>query len=969
VHAQAPAAAASTDAIPATPATAHPTYTVRRHDTLWAIAEKYLGNPLRYTEIVALNTGVVGPDNEITPGDVLAMPQDTTGLPGAHDGHVDVTVHEGDTLSGLVEKVTGDQDWRPAWQANNGRSEPGGQKFADPNLMQPGWTVSMPTDSLNESAPPPTTPPQPKPGSTSTPAPPTPTDTVPAQPPTRAEAPAPAPRAPATSSPRSPAATAPAPATDAPEVRHAASDAPVAAFAAGGGLLLAGVSLTVLVAYRRRQFRRRRPGRTTATTDPGLIRMERAVLSAGRPAQADVTWLDQSLRSLVQGVAQRPGGRLPDVIAVRMTADELALVLTGPTGTAPAPWRVSEDQKMWTIQRSDALPYDPEQRGSYFAPFPTLASVGYSTTGEHWLLDLERIAALSLTGDAERCMNLARFLAAELAHNTWSEMLQVTLVGFGRELVAANPDRLAYTEDLAGAVKTVTRRFDAAVEGTHGMDTTVLDGRLHNIVADLWAPNVLLIAPHLAGDQAGLDRLLEAMKTQQTRTTVALVLADDPDRAEATRWQLHVDEFGRVRMPALGLELVAEQIPADEAAQLAQMLALAARCEEDPIPAAHGQQPWDKYADACGNLTVAAAELAEPAEARETPRHTAGVVPVLHRPDEAPWRNSVLPLSPQTYLAKAATTEEDVRALGPVVNDEIRALVEQSDPDLDADLEAWHAPDCPRPRFTVLGNVKVRAQGSLPDRSPQERLHTEAGVYLATRSTGGVLSPVFAQAMWPNDPNIVGKDVVRQLASSLRKWFGQDPVTGRDYLPADLRDGRTARYCIEGALVDGELFRRLRIRAEARGPDGNSDLWRALELVQGPPFHELPMPDRSPITLEPLGPGGWLWLTDADIRLDSEYAAMVVDAAHTVAIRHLGADEPELAAKAAQVALRSGTARADVPLLDLVCACMAMDKEGEAEGYVQQLLHNNDVGVVEDLDPRTAQVLFRLRKHWADRAS
>jgi hypothetical protein len=109
-------------------------------------------------------------------------------------------------------------------------------------------------------------------------------------------------------------------------------------------------------------------------------------------------------------------------------------------------------------------------------------------------------------------------------------------------------------------------------------------------------------------------------------------------------------------------------------------------------------------------------------------------------------------------------------------------------------------------------------------------------------------------------------------------------------------------------------------------------------------------------------------LTDANVRLDIEYAGMIVDTAHTVAIHHLGAGEPERAAKAAQVALRSGS-REDVPLLDLVRACMAMDKQAEAEAKVQQLLHNNDAEVEEDLPPRTAEVLFRLRKQWVGRVS
>ena len=138
------------------------------------------------------------------------------------------------------------------------------------------------------------------------------------------------------------------------------------------------------------------------------------------------------------------------------------------------------------------------------------------------------------------------------------------------------------------------------------LDTDVLAGRLHDIVGDLWAPHVVLIAPHLAGDHAELTELLETMRQHKTRMTVALVLADDPDRADATRWQLTVDAQGRLSIPALGVELTAQQVPAEEAAQLAQMLALAAVSEDEPIPAGRGEQPWDSYADACGGLTVSA---------------------------------------------------------------------------------------------------------------------------------------------------------------------------------------------------------------------------------------------------------------------------------------------------------------------------------------------------------------------------
>jgi len=118
-----------------------------------------------------------------------------------------------------------------------------------------------------------------------------------------------------------------------------------------------------------------------------LLHVERALLSAG---SADVTWLDQALRSLVQELASVADGRLPDVIAVCMTDDVLTLVLTSPAPWAPEPWRVDESGTRWSIKRGDPLSYDERLRAHFFAPFPTLASVGSTAEGEHWLLDAAR---------------------------------------------------------------------------------------------------------------------------------------------------------------------------------------------------------------------------------------------------------------------------------------------------------------------------------------------------------------------------------------------------------------------------------------------------------------------------------------------------------------------------------------------------------------------------------------------------
>jgi nucleoid-associated protein YgaU/DNA-binding SARP family transcriptional activator len=1011
------------------PAATGPTYRVQPRDTLWGIAERTLGDPLRYPEILSLNTGRIGPDNEIDPGTVLVLPADAAAGPRAaapasgparvtvqpgdtlsgiteqatrtaqlypevadannitdpdriFPGQVitipadllpadppardtatqgtTVTVQPGDTLSGITEQATGDgSDWPAVWRANQGRTEPGGAHFDDPDLIYPGWSITIPapaaaaqphtpspTDGHND----PATTPASAPGqSTAQPDSAGPTDSAPS--PTRQApsaagtdtpsdtGPAAAPSAPAGIGGMSPVETAEPPAApaSASASASAAADAatgqawPAVTAFAGGGALLAGLSLTALLAYRRGQFRRRRPGRMIATGPAESADTERAIVQAGRAALVDVAVLDRALRGLAHTAAER-NGRMPDVIAARLGREELTLVLATSDDDPPHPWRAQERGTRWVLGRGDEPGYDAQRREYSLAPYPTLASVGYTDAGQQWLLDLERIGSLSLTGDPERCTNLARFLAAELAHNSWSEMLTVTMVGFGSELVAANPDRLSHTADLAGAIAHATTWLD-----TSGGDA-VLAGRAGD-AGDGWAPHVLLVDTSAADTQTGLGELREAVTGVPGRGCLAVVTADDPGGQVAARWQLHIDADGMLDIPALGVQLHVQQITVDEAAQLAQMLALAAEAEDTACPPAHGCQPWDEDTDAQGCLTLSARPRPNVERAE------------LHLAEDDHPSDSLLPLPARTYLDSAAVVADDLDVLAPMVDAQIGQRVEADDPNLDTDLADWYDQGCQRPRITVLGKPTVRAAGQLPSRSPQLRANTEAAVYLATRGPAGVSSTVFAETMWPADPDVAGKSKVKTMISTLRGWLGRDPETGRDYLPDGRYEPSTAQYRIQGALIDAELFRRLRRRGMGRGSRGIADLSQALRLVTGPPFDGIT--ERR--TDDP-GPGGWLWMTQANARLDLEYTGMIVDTAHTVATHHLAAGRPVDAATAVRAALAADSYD-DVLLLDLIKACKAQGLNGEATAWEAQIRANYDGA---ELPPRTEEILRRL---------
>lgn len=175
------------------------TYTVQPGDSLWRIAELTLGDGALFKQIADLNYGVRQADgnaldagNWIEPGWVLKLPaavdvgvtatsvgqpgdgddaggepvgiapsksaaDDTAETVGSSDPEgtvdvrnrgseaVEVVVEPGDTLWGIAEEELGDGTKYPeVYEASRDTEQPGGARLTDPDLIYPGWTVTVP---------------------------------------------------------------------------------------------------------------------------------------------------------------------------------------------------------------------------------------------------------------------------------------------------------------------------------------------------------------------------------------------------------------------------------------------------------------------------------------------------------------------------------------------------------------------------------------------------------------------------------------------------------------------------------------------------------------------------------------------------------------------------------------------------------------------------------------------------------
>ena len=757
-------------------------HSVRPGESLWSIAEDHFGDGARYNEIAELNRNLLGSrPSFLEPGWVLKLPAPDSGAP-AHA----YTVQPNDTLSDIAHDELGDADrWPEIYQASTGITQPGGAHLADPDVIGVGWKLNIPDTEQpasqdNQHRPPLEDKPE---------IPAAPRDHQPVDPPAAEEPPV-------TQETQAPETTAPEatqPQTEEPAARAADVDqvddaddsdldAPwVLAGLTGGGVLLSGALLMALRSRRRAGFRNRPPGRAVAAPPPELAPVEMTLNVTGAAAVATVEFADEALRRLAATAGAR-GNTMPPLAAVELAEGRITLHLSAPTAV-PSPWVGSPDQTHWHVSTDTAIDELGPDTGDVEPPYPLLATIGMSDTGETWLLNCEELSTLTISGDPTYGRDFARHLAAQLAVNPWSRRVQVDCIGVAEETVAMD-ERISYyptgaagtaaaAEILAAAVTTVDRAK------RHGTDVST--ARTGSVDDDTWPARMLLLDA-AAGDPDDLEQLLQLVNDHVGQSATSIVVAGE--RPNTPGAVLHMTNTGRVVLEHVGLNLVAVGLTSDEARGCALVYAQSETPEYVDTPVDEtANDGWEAYTDSSGALRR---EYTLP---RNTPADAV---------DEP--LSSLLEGDDDDYLRESPIVQEDLETLAPKVPAHIRAEVEKEDPTLDQDIADWFSPDCDRPRLTLLGPVNARTHGkALAKRKPY---FTELLAYLALHRKHGATREQIREAFAISD----GK--VRDYTNIVRDWLGTNPRTGEHHLPyadkapAAKLSGVNVYQVDDGLLVD-----------------------------------------------------------------------------------------------------------------------------------------------------------------------
>ncbi|AYG77987.1 hypothetical protein DWB77_00094 [Streptomyces hundungensis] len=879
--------APAADTSPA-PAAQH-TYTVRAvrpAESLWSIAEHLTGHGELYTTIAAANEGRTMADgttfrtnSPIQPGWILQLPaglpllnptpvhaQPTSTTPAANTPastphrHL---VRPGDSLWTIAEREYHDgARYQEIFDANRDKPQPTGGRLSDPDELEVGWSLDIPTPAAPAPAPAPESPghiaaptpgiPAPGPaaprpatphdtpraqGSSAAPAPPTATPAQPApstpEPPTgsansasRPPTPAPSttPSTPAT--PTTPPAVQPSPSTR----QHIQLTTVAGAFA-----LLAAAITGALTLRRILQRRRRAPGETIAIAEETTLAAAQ-LSEAAHPTLADE--LDLALRTLAHH-AQADNRPLPVIRAARISGQAIE-VLPGAADTDAQPPFVEGNDSWWVLPTTAAL-LSREEATSITAPYPLLTTIGATEDDSVVLLNLAHPRIVLLEGAAEQIREVCISIALELGMSPWAAHVEIVTLGFGDELPHLLPtSRIAHKREPAHAVRdlgdwmlTAYQQPEETAQPYLLLCAAELDSdtawQLAEALDKAGGLSVTLVAPAAQTSQHFPDAEILDASTSALQDLDTLGLPLRLQRLDEAAFQQIAGQLRISGQPPLPAEGAWQNVPAEPATTPATAAPAAA---ESPCVVPDAEDTTQDPAPAnLGAFPALVSASTDPAALHLAPT---GPPPSSPRPADAPATSST--------EAEASEPAPCTRNPAPTAHEE----TDRRDPAQTRDLHA--------PEISVLGPVHVPGLSS-SGHGPRTAQLAALLFFKPGRSADTLCADMDPLNPW-------SKKTLDSRIGDLRRSFGDDPH-GTPYVPR--RTAREDPYRLSPHVrCDWTRFTQLAEQALAGGPAYVHDLERALHLVRGKPFGASPPPWAEPH--------------------QQEMTTRIIDIAHTIAI-------------------------------------------------------------------------------------
>jgi hypothetical protein len=494
----------------------------------------------------------------------------------------------GETLSSIARDELGHAaDWPALWDANRGRAF-GERVFDNPNLILPGWDLTVPQRAmllppLVLSAADEHVPAGPMPVVTPAALPPAPTRAMPPAAPTL-----------------DPAATTGATPTAA--VAPRAGAAPVAPEDVVGGIpvwtrlgvllgatLLATGAAGMIASARRRSLRASAPTSTVVVPEPEVAEVV-AALHAGSDALA-MARLELALRSLGGQLARSRSEAQP--VAVRRRDDVLEVVLDRVAGLV-APWAPGRGDRTWELPAAVALTDLTDDARAVAPPCPALVGVGRDGDGHEVYVDLEAVTSVRVEADA------SRLVAATLAVTPLADSLRLLVVGDDLPLPSGR-HQVRHVPDVGAALAEADALTSAVAQA--GAPSTF---RLRSVAGhESWEPVIIVLAAPVTDEEAAELRSLAA-----GRRGVVVVGVDLPDAdldltpggdgwvrvADWSVWPHGIDRpVAEAILAAVDAPLVVEDVPSEESVA-------------DDAPAVDARRPWTLMVRVLGPVDVVDAQ-------------------------------------------------------------------------------------------------------------------------------------------------------------------------------------------------------------------------------------------------------------------------------------------------------------------------------------------------------------------------